>query len=115
MTYPGLRPSRLTTMPRPEWQAFYNSKAWKKVRRAQFDHEPLCRECRKQGRLVPAEDVDHIIQLEDGGAPLDPENLQSLCHSHHSEKTARDRLGHGYSKAVGADGFPLDAAHPFNQ
>lgn len=101
-------------MPRPEWQPFYNSKAWKKARRAQLDHEPLCRDCRKLGWLVPATDVDHIEQIEDGGALLDPANLQSLCHSHHSEKTTRDRLGRTHSTAVGADGFPLDEAHPFN-
>lgn len=103
-------------MPRPEWQGFYNSKAWKKTRRAQLDREPLCRDCLQQGRHEPATDVDHVTQLEDGGAPLDPENLQSLCHSHHSVKTRRDQLlGQAHSKVVGDDGFPLDAAHPFNQ
>lgn len=29
--------------------------------------EPLCRECRKAGRIVPATDVDHIVARADGG------------------------------------------------
>jgi len=39
-------------------------------------------------------------------------NLQSLCHSCHSIKTARD---HGKNVAMGCDlnGMPLDPSHPW--
>lgn len=41
------------------------------------------------GRPVPATDVDHIKARRDGGGD-DWSNLQALCHSCHSRKTARE-------------------------
>jgi 5-methylcytosine-specific restriction enzyme A len=35
--------------------------------------------------------VDHIVELKDGGAPLDRSNLWLLCGSCHSLKTAGER------------------------
>ncbi len=35
--------------------------------------------------------ADHIIELRDGGDPLDPANGQALCGSHHTLKTAAER------------------------
>lgn len=47
-----------------------------------------CEECgTRSGRLY----ADHIVELEDGGAPFDVQNGQCLCHQHHSEKTVRER------------------------
>ena len=34
---------------------------WRKLRAQILMDEPLCRECRKAGRIVPATDVDHIV------------------------------------------------------
>jgi 5-methylcytosine-specific restriction protein A len=48
--------------------------------------EPLCRHCSRPGL-----DVDHIIPLASGGTN-DRNNLQVLCHSCHSSKTAGDQL-----------------------
>ena len=45
-----------------------------------------CQVCGLAGRL----EADHIIPLEDGGDPWDLANGQSLCHTCHSEKTARE-------------------------
>lgn len=50
--------------------------------------EPLCRECWVHGRVTEATQVDHIVPLAEGGTN-DPDNLQSLCHSCHSRKTAK--------------------------
>ena len=36
-------------------------------------------------------EVDHIVPLAAGGAPYDPENLQTLCRPCHFDKTRRDR------------------------
>ena len=57
---------------------------WQKIRARFLAIFPVCRECGK-----PATDVDHIIALTDGGTH-DVNNLQSLCHAHHSAKTARE-------------------------
>ena len=35
--------------------------------------------------------VDHIVPINKGGAPLDMDNLQSLCSHCHAAKTARDK------------------------
>lgn len=35
--------------------------------------------------------ADHIIEIRDGGARLDPTNGQALCGAHHSKKTAQAR------------------------
>jgi len=60
---------------------------WQRVRSLVIRAHPFCRQCG-----MPATEVDHIIAIRDGGARLDPANLQSLCHSCHMQKTA-DRRG----------------------
>ena len=35
--------------------------------------------------------ADHVVELRDGGARLDPANGQCLCGAHHSAKTAAAR------------------------
>jgi len=35
--------------------------------------------------------VDHIVELKDGGAELDPENCQALCVRCHQLKTAGEK------------------------
>jgi 5-methylcytosine-specific restriction protein A len=45
----------------------------------------------RKGVLVPAQMVDHIVPINKGGAPLDLNNLQSLCNHCHAVKTARDK------------------------
>ena len=61
---------------------------WQKYRKAYLAQHPLCVECMKHGRYVPATDVDHI-KAHRGDKDLfwDPDNLQALCHSCHSKKT----------------------------
>jgi 5-methylcytosine-specific restriction protein A len=66
---------------------FYSSARWRAMRAQHLRSEPLCRECRKSDRLVPAAVVDHIIPLARDGERLDDVNLQSLCLSCHSRKT----------------------------
>lgn len=85
-----------------------NSTAWRKLRASVLAGEPLCRDCNARGLLVEATDVDHISGPSDNS----PENLQPLCHSCHSRKTARD---HGKNVAMGCDehGMPLDPSHPW--
>jgi 5-methylcytosine-specific restriction protein A len=50
-------------------------------------------ECLKQSQWILAEEVDHIIPHRgDEQLMKDPLNLQSLCRSHHSAKTAAEVL-----------------------
>lgn len=99
---------------------FYDSPEWKKARARFLALNPLCQAPCCGAR---SERVDHKVSIAKGGAPLDPENFQALCRSHHNEKTARMDGGFGNSKTdgkpawkgVGADGRPLDPAHPWNR
>nr|WP_237341879.1 HNH endonuclease signature motif containing protein [Williamsia soli] len=34
-----------------------------------------------------ATDADHIVNIKAGGSKYDPNNLQSLCRTHHDQKT----------------------------
>jgi 5-methylcytosine-specific restriction enzyme A len=68
--------------------------AWRKLREAHLNLEPYCRRCREKGLEVLATDVDRIKPLEVGGSD-DDSNLQSLCHSCHSRKTATEDGGFG--------------------
>lgn len=68
---------------------------WQRFRLWYLRAHPLCEECLRQGRTEPARDVDHITPLVQGGARLDPDNVQALCHSCHSRKTATEDGGFG--------------------
>lgn len=72
---------------------FYGSQRWQKVRNRYAKKNPLCEECEKNGRLVSMKVVDHIVDIKDGGAKLDPDNLQSLCSECHNRKIGKRRKG----------------------
>jgi 5-methylcytosine-specific restriction protein A len=64
---------------------------WRKLRAAWLLEHPLCVKCG-----ITATDVDHVIAHRgDEALRLDPNNLQSFCHAHHSEKTAAQDGGMG--------------------
>ena len=66
---------------------FYDKSLWRdRIRPHQLRLHPLCADCVVQGMIVAATDVEHI----DGNTGNNhPDNLNSLCHSCHSKKTAR--------------------------
>jgi len=78
-----------------ERKRFYDGEPWRAVRARKLAQDRFCEECRKGGTLVLATHVDHIVEIKDGGAKLDMENLQSLCHSCHSRKTMQERNRRG--------------------
>ena len=68
-----------------------------KVRPAKLLQDPCCEKCLKKERLVEATEVDHIKPLEQGGAPFDFDNLQSLCKPCHVKKSAEEARQRGRS------------------
>ena len=62
---------------------------WHEIRDLYISKHPLCEKCKDAGRLVPAEEVHHILPLIEGGNNSD-ENLMSLCKSCHSSITLSD-------------------------
>ena len=77
--------------------------AWRKIRDAVLRDEPLCRACRRSGRTVLATDVDHIVPRRAGGSDK-RSNLQPLCGTCHSAKTAREDGGFGNARTTGQGG-----------
>lgn len=74
------------------WHWMYLSPEWvDDLRPGQLLREPFCRECAKRGERVYATDVDHIVDHKGNWDIFtDRNNLESLCHSCHSRKTARE-------------------------
>ena len=73
------------------WRWMYATQTWDGLRSAQLLKEPFCRACAARGLRVRATDVDHIRDHKgDWTVFTDERNLQSLCHSCHSRKTAQE-------------------------
>ena len=80
----------------PVSKRLYNSGRWRRLRFRHLEREPLCRECARVGKVTPASDVDHIKPHKgDFCLFFDENNLQSLCASCHSRKTAAEDGGFG--------------------
>jgi len=72
----------------------YWTQGWKRLRLAHITKNPLCVHCRAAGIITAATEVDHIKRHQgDTRRFFDASNLQSLCTSHHSVKTAAERAG----------------------
>ena len=74
---------------------FYSSMEWRHLVAAIIRARGRrCEECGKthdaDGRSVRIY-ADHIAELRDGGAPLDPKNVRLLDAKCHGKKTARER------------------------
>lgn len=74
------------------WHGWYKLPIFRDdLRPNQLLREPYCRECALKGYRTLATDVDHITPHRGSWALfVDPDNLQSLCHSCHSRKTAAE-------------------------
>jgi len=70
----------------------YRTKRWRMLRKRVLFEQPLCAgwpeetECHRI-----ATDVDHIVPLDQGGAPYARANVQALCPTCHGRKTWKER------------------------
>jgi 5-methylcytosine-specific restriction endonuclease McrA len=111
------RPGEKKTQTRYSPDRFYQSSEWKKTRQIHFsssttvskeDYQKIltinpglkytggnisnlfCLQCYKEGRLKEGNQVDHIVRIKDGGSRHGKDNLQSLCVTHHAQKSANE-------------------------
>jgi 5-methylcytosine-specific restriction enzyme A len=105
--------STLQQSQKPHWTSWYDSARWKRVRAHQRRIEPLCRLCMLEGKVTPATVVDHVERHFGDPWKFWNGELQSVCRPCHEIKK-KFFEARGYSKAVGADGYPVDANHPAN-
>jgi len=73
------------------------------MRRDQLDHEPICQ---RPGCRRLAVTADHVVNLAQGGARYDPQNLQSLCEAHHRQKKTQAEARAGRQRRAGASQRP---------
>jgi 5-methylcytosine-specific restriction enzyme A len=79
------------------YRAWYGWAIWRNLKAQYFNLNPMNAVCAYidartgQRCTMPAEEVDHIIPHR-GNWDLftDLKNFQGLCHTHHSQKTARE-------------------------
>ena len=82
---------RTVALPPKVADSFYSSPAWIALRdRVRREAGGRC-QAPGCGRTERRMFVDHIVELKDGGAPLDRSNVWLLCASHHSRKTVAER------------------------
>lgn len=92
-TLPNRVPTLQTTrapLVEKEVDPFYSTSEWRDARElCKALHNYTCARCSTYGvRLV----VDHKIEIKDGGAPLDQDNLEPLCYPCHGTKTGAARV-----------------------
>lgn len=64
--------------------------SWKKFRKSWLIDHPYCEDCKLESKVKKATDVHHIKKVSEyPELKLDPTNVMSLCHSHHSIRTYR--------------------------
>ena len=85
----------LPAQPRPSAASQGYGAKWRALRARYLKLHPMCEWA---GCAELATDVDHIVPKAQGG-PDAWENLQALCHSHHSRKTVTSDGGWGRAKA----------------
>ena len=78
-----------------ERDPFYHTNRWRRYSEWFRAKYPVCAHCLQKGITTPADVVDHIIELKDGGAQLRVENTESLCHAHHNAKSLKERMKRG--------------------
>lgn len=100
-----------------EYRKLYATKPWKLLREQALLRDGFtCQRCGcflKRGRSHQQSAVVHHIKAHKGDADLffDLNNLQAVCWACHSGDIQSEEVL-GYSKEIGADGWPTDANHP---
>ena len=92
MAQPRIR--TITQTRNPEAEQRIRGRKWMEIRARWFRDHPLCVMCEAKGLTRPANRLDHIIPLIDGGKD-DESNYQSLCEPCHKDKTAAEAKGRG--------------------
>lgn len=75
-----------------ERRKIYNTERWRRLRAWKFACNPLCEICLKDDKIVPAEDIHHIVSFmstddmaKRNFLAYDYDNLMSLCKQCHQK------------------------------
>lgn len=76
-------------------QHLYNSWKWKKLRKSFITKYPLCVQCKSHGLVTAGTVVDHVVRYKEGDDFFNQNNWQTLCATHHNQKSAAESRGVG--------------------
>jgi 5-methylcytosine-specific restriction protein A len=77
---------------------FYNSRAWRNLRKRFLNNNPLCIVCEREDIITVATVADHVKAMSQGGEAMDEGNLQPMCKKCHNSKSShesRSKRGYG--------------------
>ena len=73
------------------YKKLINSWKWQVLRKKKFIANPVCEECKKNGRVSPTEEIHHVVPVESGKdesemkqLAYDYNNLRALCKACHA-------------------------------
>ena len=95
------------------YRKWYKTKRWQGIREQQFARYPLCAWCLARGEYIAASICHHMDPASKATAFFAGPFL-SLCKPCH-DRDAQSEERTGFSKAIGADGWPTDERHPANR
>jgi 5-methylcytosine-specific restriction protein A len=79
---------------RKAFNDMYNTTQWLKLRQIQLSKHPLCVGCQAEGIIKAAKVVDHLFPWSHiSNEAFIINRFQSLCTTHHSEKTQLEQKG----------------------
>ena len=93
--------TRTAPLPPKAIDPFYLSREWRalvdkiKRERGEACEDPNCKGPHHRAQRIYA---DHVVEIRDGGAKLDPSNVMLRCARSHSRKTARERARRSISR-----------------
>ena len=96
------------------FNSWYCNRRWRRRRAHQLREQPLCEQCKREGLVEVATEVDHVTPHRGDKTLFWTGPVQSLCKRHHDAKTERERgaLAGRLMKGCDASGMPLDKRHP---
>src|SRR5262245_60026419 len=92
------------------YRGWYKSTAWARIRELQLLAHPLCERCLAKRKAMAASVVHHKEPHRGNVVRFFNGPFESLCkRCHDSDAQSEERIG--YSKQIGADGWPVDNKH----
>jgi len=107
-------PALLAMQTRP-WRQWYQLERWRRRRRLQLRHFPVCRMCEARGLVTVATIADHVSSHRGDWNAFLLGELQSLCADCHNRLKQRLTLDGFCATSLDRNGWPLDLRHPANQ
>jgi 5-methylcytosine-specific restriction endonuclease McrA len=92
-----------------EWDRFYKTGRWQRLRATQLRRHPLCKFCLERSIVTPTNVVNHVTPHKDVTG-----ERQSLCEQCHESAKRRIEL-RGHRIDMGLDGLPTDPNHRLNR